>query len=814
MKMASVEDLSDSELRKKLIEHGFEAPPVTGTTRKLMEKKLTALMSTKGKPSKTASPAPKVNRTLSRFSSAEEDSDDALSNARRKSMPAPQAVKRKSMGRSARAAEAAAREAQVADNLLMPSPPPPAAAATQPARGRYSMNEAALRKNAIPLSAALPTPPRNTRKSIATSSPLRPSLRHPVGNGFDSGSDSDVPVPSISSVRLSTSPRKSPLQDDSQDDEEEDDDDKPIATLLSNLSDRFLPNSGTARLSSPEFSNVKHRMNIGKDSSPDATDAPFLSAFARRLSQLKAQPIGSPFNGDSYDNVKESDASSDDSVSASTPPNGHYYRRSLAGPTRVPKRRIDPSRSFKTSEETVSFWNNSHVMSSVIIGCFVLCAIVLVTLYVNVASKESANNLIEESSVGNVYNICKESPGDDVPGVTCVTKSGVAPAMKIFENVFLDLMSQAVKSECGPSLHDGSYPAPYLTERETVQAVVEHQGLSIWEAEEQVANLIVLLSSNPHWGVSVLDNVVRHPDKTKLQVSSPKIPWKCILKNKLFSLLSSGLFIMCGFFAVYGVWRGVQWWMCARRKQQQDVYHYVERIIEYLSSQHQNTGESAYVPVIHVRDQLIPPQSREKLKSIWDAAVAFIDKKESRVREEIQPVNGEDYKVWRWLPPKLNSSVASSSAGSPSTSPQPRHRQVWQGKAFGLTDKSVNSLANPPTPCLKIRHMFDPDMESGENWQLQVQDAILEKCLNAKILHIHVDKSSKEGCVYVKCASDDDAGKAYQALHGSWFDSQLVTVKYLRLERYHERFPNAAKAKDPMRPSNNLRLSLQAADDD
>lgn len=62
--------------------------------------------------------------------------------------------------------------------------------------------------------------------------------------------------------------------------------------------------------------------------------------------------------------------------------------------------------------------------------------------------------------------------------------------------------------------------------------------------------------------------------------------------------------------------------------------------------------------------------------------------------------------------------------------------------------------------------------ESGENWQLQVQDAILEKCTGAKILHIHVDKSSKEGCVYVKCASELDAGKAYKALHGSWFDSE------------------------------------------
>lgn len=819
-KMASVEELSDIELRKKLIEHGFEAGPVTGTTRKLMEKKLTTLMSQKGKPSKAPAAAPKVNRTLSRFSSAEEDSDDALAlsgNSRRKSMPAPAPVKRKSMGRSARAAEAAAAAAaaretqvQVADNLLMPSPPP-----VLPARARYSMNEAALRKNyeARPLSVA--TPPRPSRKSIATSSPMK---RH-GSNGFDSGSDSDVPMPSppVSNLRLSPSPRKTHSsrqddEDDDDDDEGEEEGDKPIATLLSKLSDRFLPNSESTRISSPESGNeqVRHRMNIGRDTSPgDTIDAPYLSAFARRLSMLKAHSVGGR-----CDDVKESDESGSDSVQTSPTTNGSYYRKSLAGTTRLPVRRVDPARSFKVSEETVSFWKNSHVMSFAILGGFMMFAVFLGMLYLSVTTKDATNHLIEESTVGNVYNICKGSPSDGVPGVTCVAQDAVAPAMKIFDSVFQNLVTQAVKSECGPTLPDGTYPHAHLTEREAVQAVVQHQGLSIWEAEEQVANLVVLLSSNPHWGVTVLDNVVRHPDKTKLQVSNPKIPWECILKNKALGLLSSVLFILSGFAALYGSWRGVQWWIYTRQKQQQEIYHYVERIIEFLSSQNQSSGESSYVPVIHVRDQLIPPQNREKSKAAWDAAVAFIDKKESRVRGEVQPVNGEDYKVWRWLPPKHNTSMASSTAESPCASPQPRNRKVWQGQAFGLSDKSVNNLSVSPTPCLKIRHMFDPDMETGDNWQVQVQDAILEKCVGAKILHIHVDKSSKEGCVYVKCASELDAGKAYKALHGSWFDSELVTVKYLRLERYHERFPTATKAREPMRPSNNLKLSLQAADDD
>lgn len=41
------------------------------------------------------------------------------------------------------------------------------------------------------------------------------------------------------------------------------------------------------------------------------------------------------------------------------------------------------------------------------------------------------------------------------------------------------------------------------------------------------------------------------------------------------------------------------------------------------------------------------------------------------------------------------------------------------------------------------------------------------------------------------------------------FSGKLVTVKYLRLERYHERFPEAAQAMGPLCPSNDRKLSLQ-----
>lgn len=73
-----------------------------------------------------------------------------------------------------------------------------------------------------------------------------------------------------------------------------------------------------------------------------------------------------------------------------------------------------------------------------------------------------------------------------------------------------------------------------------------------------------------------------------------------------------------------------------------------------------------------------------------------------RIRREVQQVAGEEFYVWRWLPNNnLNRSPIQGSSKKP---------KIWQGQAFETMEGSVNSLTCSPTPCLKIRHMFDPDM--------------------------------------------------------------------------------------------------------
>ncbi|XP_023265531.1 inner nuclear membrane protein Man1 [Seriola lalandi dorsalis] len=206
----------------------------------------------------------------------------------------------------------------------------------------------------------------------------------------------------------------------------------------------------------------------------------------------------------------------------------------------------------------------------------------------------------------------------------------------------------------------------------------------------------------------------------------------------------------------------------------------------------ENQDLQPYMPIPHVRDSLVLPQDRKKMKKIWERAVSFLSADESRIRTENQRIGGADFLVWRWIQPSFSCDK---------TSLMPS--KVWQGKAFPLDRR--NSPPNSLTPCLKIRNMFDPVMEVGENWDLAIQQAILEKCSdNDGIVHITVDKNSREGCVYVKCLSAEHSGKAFKALHGSWFDGKLVTVKYLRLDRYHQRFPQAQGCNTPLKASSLL----------
>lgn len=380
----------------------------------------------------------------------------------------------------------------------------------------------------------------------------------------------------------------------------------------------------------------------------------------------------------------------------------------------------------------------------------------------------------------------------------CIYENDVPAALELAGRIQKLLGQTAGNYECGQ--------APYraLTATSCLEFLRANSQAPI--TDTAFGNSLLLLFENPAWGIKLLDSdgqllstYVFSDAVSSLEANRAVKSFWCCLRLAVHSFLNQILmvaFVIVTFAALYVC---AVWYKARRDRWQQQIYNLSEKITAIVKEYaEQPNCRDPFLAQVHVRDMLIGPSQRKELSSLWQSAVAFLERNESRLRTERQHIEGESYLVWRWL----------------GTASPPRSK-VWQGKAFESQSGATGAPLGPscvPATCLKIRHMFDPEVEYEDDWPKQIENAILEKCEgNAGIVHIHVDTSSREGCVYMKCSSLESAGQAYRSLHGSWFDGNLITVKYLRLERYHDRFPEARYCHSPLRPSNSLRLSMDSS---
>ncbi|KAB7508215.1 Inner nuclear membrane protein Man1 [Armadillidium nasatum] len=254
-----------------------------------------------------------------------------------------------------------------------------------------------------------------------------------------------------------------------------------------------------------------------------------------------------------------------------------------------------------------------------------------------------------------------------------------------------------------------------------------------------------LVTFNPHWGLiavrEVADDSARSLDAAELKgfgLSSNPIEIWCLLKFSLHNLLCFIFVVLVGVFALWIAYKTYIYFLKQAEEVEQKSYELVEQILEVLENSCGTSGKD------------------------------FI-----AVYREVRSVGGEDCEVWRWVSGAPRSPVScSKNAFELDSNHQPE--KVWQGQAFESLETTQNVPHVSPTSCLKIRNMFDCEIEFGDHWPSRIQDSLLEKCEGITITHVAVDKASKEGCVYVKCGSPAEAGKAYRALHGWWFDASVI----------------------------------------
>uniref|UniRef100_A0A0A9XRE3 Inner nuclear membrane protein Man1 n=1 Tax=Lygus hesperus TaxID=30085 RepID=A0A0A9XRE3_LYGHE len=510
-------------------------------------------------------------------------------------------------------------------------------------------------------------------------------------------------------------------------------------------------------------------------------DVPFASEFLRRLSSGRKDAssplstgLSSPTTSTSFVSSpslssglsrKLLDVKESDDEDSGPPPN---YSKFSTG--RVVRDSAN-SKGYRRTTTSDSWFFLDSPISALLIALFVLFFGALGVVYVNKTTSEGALT----TPLDFDYTICDDLR-NHIADVNCVNDE---------DRTYVDLMINIVLAELADRLSAASClsSSVALSDNELLNVVLrKDRTLSYYVVEKNLNNLKIIFANNPKLNIK--------PTKDGIELID--VPQSLYCTGISFATLAADwvIKISIGFLISLAVFVAARWWIRREARHKEEVYKLVGNIIEIVSSK--SVSSESFVPISHVRDQLIPLKDRPKMKRLWEDALKLLET-DSRLRREVQEVEGEHFMVWRWLAANLTTNK----------------KKVWQGQAFDTLEGNLNSHVESPTNCLKIRHMFEAGAEEGEEWVTTVVDAILEKCGSAKILHLVVDRQSAEGLVYIKCATPADAGAAYRSLHGSWFASNLITVKYIREHRYHERFPDSVNCTKPLRPSNDYQRSLQ-----
>ncbi|XP_062520645.1 inner nuclear membrane protein Man1-like isoform X2 [Corticium candelabrum] len=238
------------------------------------------------------------------------------------------------------------------------------------------------------------------------------------------------------------------------------------------------------------------------------------------------------------------------------------------------------------------------------------------------------------------------------------------------------------------------------------------------------------------------------------------------------------------------------------------VFDLVNSVLGLLEDRYEMSKESAsvdpFLSVDETRETIFSTSNGVNKESLWLSAVDWIVFNESHIRLETRQLSGKDFSVWRWIPIDDNDvdglETQEQSMGG-------NHVAVWQGKALEDYPQHVaRRLAvrrGKPTRCVKLKNVFDiAKQQLSDTAVADIENAILKKCVQlGGITHIHVSRTSREGTVYLRCHSKEEAFDIRESLHGTWFNGKLITASYVHEARYDTRFPEAAKSNKLLFPT-------------
>ncbi|CAG9806216.1 unnamed protein product [Chironomus riparius] len=761
--MDNLELLSDDELRRRLLQYGFPNLPITATTRKTLIKKLRNHLSN------TASSLRKTTSLVTRYSSGEEsDVTDKTKTSKTK--------------RQGRITVSGSQTGQ----LKTPSPP---------------------------LFNSFSQPPAKTSFTR-------------IGN-TSSGSGRNVYVSPV-------------IINDSEDD------DLDWSLKRSRSNNSLIKNSQSRNINSSRTLDstfdVSQKTNgsNGYDNEDDEEDTNTTSDYTKRLLQFregnaqKLQPSQPQLNNNN--NLRKRPSYMSQRMSEYQAVNENdivYHAEPFLETAHVPLslaiknfiNRLDAAYGLKQTFVPM-------VLVTFLVIFFTLIIFMYITISPNIEKTLSPSTTI--------YFPC-DGHHDMEATFACIDEQNLLPSLNLLKVLASELQKRAVLQKCGKVKDISSVMCVkdfwhyindnHLSHHKHNQD--QSSTTSVLDVMKDLHNIEYLVDRNKQWGIYNVDNngkpislddVVnqRAHQAECFAILSPKLPLTCTLYNKLqtfFTIIGTlAILLFAGFFG-----RKFYYFILnIKEKRKAQVNQIMNEIIRLLMEKTVMDKDNAFLVVNHLRDKIIEPSRKNELSWAWQESISYLEKHDSRVHFGFENINGEDFKVIRWIDDvknlpgtnnhsqqqqgSLQQQQQTSSRFSSmrySQAPQPFNASLkrWMCPAF---DKS-NKISDPPTNCLKIRNMFEKYETNSPNLQSIIQDTILHKVCEkgCKIYDIQLDL--KTCCTYVKCSSCVDAGIVHEEINGWWLingdDNRLVVVKFLKQDKYHQRFPSSINACSIMYPA-------------
>uniref|UniRef100_T1HBW6 LEM domain-containing protein n=1 Tax=Rhodnius prolixus TaxID=13249 RepID=T1HBW6_RHOPR len=530
MALVDVENLTDSEIRHKLLELGCSVGPVTATTRKILLKKLKLLLEEEGNKSISSGENQGILHT---------NLDGGISGAAKSRRRTPP----RSTSRS-------------------PKRRSPARSNVSSTQTDYVVSGRTSDVGILASSTITNGSKRPTRSSISHDTPAKST-----NFSFKGDYENSRYVPGVSSTLQSHGHSDLPAQ---------------------SVTSRYLNSS----LSSDAF---RTRFDESNDTdfnlsvSQSISSAPFSSDFVKRLSgsrQTQRTDYRSSISGISSKllDVKESD----DEDTGPSPVYAKFSQSSLRG---APVTNTKHTRRTTATEGWLPF---DSPISTILLGIFLLFFVLIGVTYINMHSSDT--NLSSPSDI--IFPLCLNL-NSHVPGENCIRDADKETVLKLFNIMYKVHYETLMNGPC-----NGKKQEPVLfSDDDVINMIVEHdKTMSVWVVEQHLKNLKVLLEANPKWKIK--------PSRQGITIEEPPISYYCFILSNFF-VAADWLFkitLGCGFF--YLVYLVVRWWMIREARYKEEVYKLVSNIIDIVSSKAQTPD--SFIPISHVRDQLIAPKDRAR----------------------------------------------------------------------------------------------------------------------------------------------------------------------------------------------------------